>query len=560
MGISGLLPILSSITRDVHLNDYQGLTAAIDMYGWLHRGAYGCSSELCQNIPTDGYIKFCMKRIEMLRQNGITPIAVFDGAALPMKSGTEKDRRQNREKHRSKGMLLIREGNAAAARESFSKAIDISPNMVCRVIDTLRSEDIQVIVSPYEADAQLAYLVQQGIAHFAISEDSDLLAFGCDRVLFKMDNYCQGKEIKLSDLPNNAGLSFVHFTHEMFRHVCILSGCDYLPSVPGMGIKKAHDLVKKFRSIDRVIGHMRSHGKLSAVVPADYEEKFRRADLTFQHQRVWDPLNGVLTRLQPLPDWLDDENMDLSFMGGEVEHEVAVGIATGKVNPRTGESYEKMKEGEQTTTSQVRSGSIGSTRVANVLSPFTTMSTKTISKTITVKKTEREIITEPNAKRQKTSFPEDEQEESAKENGREIVNTASKTILVSRFFPLRPTAPSPTLPTSSDYHSPLIRDGRMSLFSNKSGIMSGVRLFGHRPFDETQEKKIMQSSTSTIEESIESDDEDDRVESEDERVIESSEEEVICSSEEEVIRSDGSVSQDGGSLLDDEVIRSDDEG
>lgn len=29
---------------------------------------------------------------------------------------------------------------------------------------------------------------------------------------------------------------------------CILSGCDYLPSIPGFGIKKAHGCVKRYGS------------------------------------------------------------------------------------------------------------------------------------------------------------------------------------------------------------------------------------------------------------------------------------------------------------------------
>ena len=38
------------------------------------------------------------------------------------------------------------------------------------------------IVAPYEADAQLAYLMKCGIAQLVITEDSDLVLFGCDRV------------------------------------------------------------------------------------------------------------------------------------------------------------------------------------------------------------------------------------------------------------------------------------------------------------------------------------------------------------------------------------------
>ena len=47
--------------------------------------------------------------------------------------------------------------------------------------------NIEFIVAPYEADAQLTYLYKEHIVDVVITEDSDLLAFGCEKVLFKMD-------------------------------------------------------------------------------------------------------------------------------------------------------------------------------------------------------------------------------------------------------------------------------------------------------------------------------------------------------------------------------------
>lgn len=37
-------------------------------------------------------------------------------------------------------------------------------------------------MSPYEADAQIAFLLKNGHADLAITEDSDLLAYGCKEV------------------------------------------------------------------------------------------------------------------------------------------------------------------------------------------------------------------------------------------------------------------------------------------------------------------------------------------------------------------------------------------
>ena len=46
-----------------------------------------------------------------------------------------------------------------------------------------RAQGVDCLVAPYEADAQLAYLSKAGIVQAVITEDSDLLAFGCKKVL-----------------------------------------------------------------------------------------------------------------------------------------------------------------------------------------------------------------------------------------------------------------------------------------------------------------------------------------------------------------------------------------
>ena len=52
----------------------------------------------------------------------------------------------------------------------------------CLVLQVCRERGIEYIVSPYEADSQIAHLMNDGLADFAISEDSDLLAYGCSKV------------------------------------------------------------------------------------------------------------------------------------------------------------------------------------------------------------------------------------------------------------------------------------------------------------------------------------------------------------------------------------------
>ena len=41
---------------------------------------------------------------------------------------------------------------------------------------------MEFLVAPYEADAQMAFLALQGLVHAVITEDSDLIPYGCPRV------------------------------------------------------------------------------------------------------------------------------------------------------------------------------------------------------------------------------------------------------------------------------------------------------------------------------------------------------------------------------------------
>lgn len=72
--------------------------------------------------------------------------------------------------------------------------------MIHLFIQELKHANVKFVVSPYESDAQLAHLYNQKMIDFVITEDSDLLAYGVDRVLFKMDPNGNGTEIDLKNI------------------------------------------------------------------------------------------------------------------------------------------------------------------------------------------------------------------------------------------------------------------------------------------------------------------------------------------------------------------------
>ena len=50
------------------------------------------------------------------------------------------------------------------------------------MLKVLKKENVYYVVAPYEADAQMTFLSVSKQVDAVITEDSDLIAFGCPRV------------------------------------------------------------------------------------------------------------------------------------------------------------------------------------------------------------------------------------------------------------------------------------------------------------------------------------------------------------------------------------------
>jgi len=46
MGITGLLPFLKGIQKDIHISSFKGMKVGVDAYCWLHKGVYSCSTQI----------------------------------------------------------------------------------------------------------------------------------------------------------------------------------------------------------------------------------------------------------------------------------------------------------------------------------------------------------------------------------------------------------------------------------------------------------------------------------------------------------------------------------
>jgi len=236
-------------------------------------------------------------------------------------------------------------GNAAMAQRKFCEAIDITPDMANAFIKLLKVLKIEFYVAPYEADAQLAHLYLTGRCQVVITEDSDLLPFGAKKCFFKMDRTGNGIEVDLDRLKEVTELDFQKFTGEMLLTCCILSGCDYLDSIRGIGFKKAYRYVYDHGDdISAILKKIRREGKF--LVPMDYERNFERAMLTFKFQVVYCPDKQELIHLNdpeehPLGALLVN-HPNLDFLGEKLDKELSKKICTGELDPITREQYNEL--------------------------------------------------------------------------------------------------------------------------------------------------------------------------------------------------------------------------
>lgn len=255
---------------------------------------------------------------------------VFDGDYLPSKAATEESRAKKREEKLKIANELLKAGKSSQAVQEFQKCIDITPEMASALIQELKKMDIPYVVAPYEADAQLVYLERNGLVGGILSDDSDLLVFGAKRLLTKLDQYGNCIEINRRDFCACREISLTGWSDTEFRRMAIMSGCDYLNGLPGVGLKTAYRLLRKSKSPERIVRMLQFDGKR---ISENYLTLFYQAELTFLHQWVFCPTKRELVHLTELDANRTAEEMP--FIGSYVEPEMARKIASGDVNPIT---------------------------------------------------------------------------------------------------------------------------------------------------------------------------------------------------------------------------------
>jgi exonuclease-1 len=272
MGIKNLLLFLKDYMTKINVKDIKGKRVGIDGYVWIHKGIFSDTMNIVDNINSDNYVKYIMKNLKKLIDNDIYPVIVFDGRKLCIKYKEEAYRQYKREEQMKKA-LIYKEKDYIKYKKIMINTIKIGHDMTKKIIDELKKVNIEYIISPHESDAQLSYLDKIGYIDYIITEDSDLIAYGCKNILYKY-NYING-DFMLIQFKNIFNL--FNYDYNKLLEFCILSGCDYF-KLKGVGIKTSYNYFKN----------------QTFLKSQNYKTNmnFYFAKYTFKHQAVYDPIQN----------------------------------------------------------------------------------------------------------------------------------------------------------------------------------------------------------------------------------------------------------------------------
>jgi flap endonuclease-1 len=200
---------------------------------------------------------------------GIEPVWVFDGPAPLAKSARKAERAADRSKAverleelRTTPVVMGTVGGAwlvpVAHQDIRDKIISLRQQMVGlqpgwqdALVEMLTATGTPWVVGTTEGEKVACMLQRAGVVDAVVSNDTDCLVYGCDRVITSPRAVRVGAQVLMSLYARPYILEFLELTDAQFVEFCIACGCDYNTNIPKVGPVKVHEL-------------MRTHGSLAA--------------------------------------------------------------------------------------------------------------------------------------------------------------------------------------------------------------------------------------------------------------------------------------------------------
>ena len=298
--------------KSVPLSNYTGQLFALDasmaMYQFListqtiKTAGFSIAELRDEEGNLTGHLLGLLNRTLMLMEHGIRPVWVFDGKPPEAKMNTLRGRKEIKENAEKEKDEAKDQGDMEKALKFANQTIRIDQKMTDDAKKLISLLGIPVIEAPSEAEATCSILAKDKKVFAAATEDMDTLCFGCPILIRELS----GKEENIIEIKLDEVLSGLGLTMDEFVDLCILCGCDYCERIEGIGCIKAYQLIKEYKTIEKVI---------------EYTEKYNLDD-SHKKKLTYNKENFDYVQARELfkkPEVIDTSKVEFNFTSPNVE-------------------------------------------------------------------------------------------------------------------------------------------------------------------------------------------------------------------------------------------------
>ena len=217
-----------------------------------------------------------LNQIIKLLLHKIIPVYIFDGIPPYEKNSIIKYRYEKKQKIKNKINILHQQINSN--QEHIDVNIENEINRLNKQLIQIKSTDItelkqlldilhiSYIDAVGEADVMCAKLYKKKYINACLSEDMDILIFGCEN-LIKMH------KDTIYEYDINHILNILDINFDQFMNMCLLFGCDYIKPIIKKTSIELYNIVKKHITIENIINNINIDNKTNYSLDNYYNAK-----------------------------------------------------------------------------------------------------------------------------------------------------------------------------------------------------------------------------------------------------------------------------------------------
>jgi len=256
--------------REIAVADLKGRVLAIDgnnmLYQFLTTIRQHDGSPLTDSKgAVTSHLVGLFSRTANFINEGLKPIFVFDGRPPAIKQREIERRKMAKKTATEKFEAAKDESDIEGMKRFAGRTAKLDSLMVDEAKLLVSALGCPVVQAPCEGEAQASFIAKKGDAYCVVSQDYDSLLYGTPYLVRNLSvsgrRKLPGKpvwhNVSTEIIDVKQSLRELGITDEQLKYLAVLIGTDYNPGgIKGIGPKKALNLVKEYKSPEKIFGQV----------------------------------------------------------------------------------------------------------------------------------------------------------------------------------------------------------------------------------------------------------------------------------------------------------------